>query len=489
MPTAERSDRGSLRPIGLGLASALLSLTAFTSLNLGALSALVMFVPVLHACRLPRANAAIFTYASVFSICIFFGTQHYSWLAYLFSVLALTAFLSLPVLAFRWYAASKGHKPASIWLFASVYTVWDWLWSLQTLFPVGRVAATLADVPFILQPATVMGPFGVGFLLLVFNGAVARYCAVSGTVWADERKVPIALGIGSATWLTLCAMIWWSDTPSSKVITVAVVQGAVTREMYSAKQTGDRDAAAEIRSRYVDATEKQAGTVDLVIWPETALWGFSEDRDRIALMLNETKQRLLGGFPVRARAEDGGAINLNAAIYLNGIGVPSSIYVKKYLLPVFEQAFSSGNSGPTVLTDLGSFATPICFEAVLTHYFREQANADAGAMVVLSNDAGFEWSLVSYYMLKQALLNSVAVKKPLIRSGQSGVSAIATYRGQVLVRSALFERTVLVGAIALNSGQSLYGRFGDWTPSLGLLLLVVAWAKNACRTTSFFLTR
>jgi apolipoprotein N-acyltransferase len=49
----------------------------------------------------------------------------------------------------------------------------------------------------------------------------------------------------------------------------------------------------------------------------------------------------------------------------------------------------------------------------------------------------------------------------LARSANTGISGIVNPYGQVVARSALFERTAIVGEVRFLTGRTLYSRFGD----------------------------
>ncbi len=67
----------------------------------------------------------------------------------------------------------------------------------------------------------------------------------------------------------------------------------------------------------------------------------------------------------------------------------------------------------------------------------------------------------------------------LVRAANTGVSGVVDPYGRVLARSALFETVAMTEPVRLLTGLTLYGRIGDVTAYLCLLVtvvgLVVAW--------------
>jgi len=50
----------------------------------------------------------------------------------------------------------------------------------------------------------------------------------------------------------------------------------------------------------------------------------------------------------------------------------------------------------------------------------------------------------------------------MIRSANSGVSAVVDAAGRIVSQTGIFERGMIVSNVKLGSGLSLYTRLGDW---------------------------
>lgn len=74
--------------------------------------------------------------------------------------------------------------------------------------------------------------------------------------------------------------------------------------------------------------------------------------------------------------------------------------------------------------------------------------------------------------LALARLRAVEHRRFLVRSTNSGVSAIVDPLGRVVVQSGLFTRESLRSTVELLDEETLYGRLGDWPGWLGALLSV-----------------
>jgi len=359
--------------------------------------------------------------------------------------------------------------------FAAAYTLWDWAVSFQTAFPIGRLGATLSGSPLWIQPAALVGPFALGFGVAFVNAAIAIIITQQHGVqeYVKISRLVGALVLTTGVWLFAGWNLLGIPRAISEELSIAVVQGSVTLEEYRAKVAGDESAARRIVDRYVRLTEPVLAGHDLTFWPETALWGYAQEREALDGLLASSDGKLIGGFPIRRTDGRGGILDLNTALYFENSATPSDLYAKHHLLPVFEPEFSPGEGPELVETERGAFATPICFEAVLTHYMKRLFEYRPAAVIVLSNDAGFGLSLVSYYMFKQAALNAASANKALVRAGQSGISAIVDTQGNVRSHTDLFEQTVLSGTIELSQNITPYVRFGDWSPLFSAMLLII----------------
>ena len=230
---------------------------------------------------------------------------------------------------------------------------------------------------------------------------------------------------------------------------------------------------------------------DLIVWPETSVPYLLDTEGALLPAIAGAGQGALMAVGIQ-RAEEGRGWNSLALI--GPAGDLRAVYDKHHLVPFGEYipfgdllwnwfgigAFASqlgagysAGEGP-VLLDLGprlGEALPlICYEAVFP---RDLNAAPEGAEWILqiTNDAWFGTRTGPWQHLAQARLRAIEQGKPLLRSANTGVSAVIDARGRVVMQLGLGEAGFLDAPLPPPlPGGTLYARTGDGP--LALLLLV-----------------
>ncbi|WP_212524790.1 apolipoprotein N-acyltransferase [Actibacterium sp. MT2.3-13A] len=243
--------------------------------------------------------------------------------------------------------------------------------------------------------------------------------------------------------------------------------------------------------RQLDYTAAPSETApDLIVWPETAV-PYLLERAGGAL---ERIADAAAGTPVVfgvQRRDSGGVYNSLAV--LGGQGALTHVYDKHHLVPFgeyiplravaarlglsglaaeFLYGYTPG-PGPQVL-DLGAAgrALPlICYEAIFPQDLR--AATRPGWILQITNDAWFGAVSGPYQHLAQARLRAVEQGLPVLRSANTGVTAVIDARGRVLDSLPLNTAGQLTAPLPRALTATPYARTGDW-PWLALYLLVAA---------------
>src|SRR5690606_19519789 len=90
----------------------------------------------------------------------------------------------------------------------------------------------------------------------------------------------------------------------------------------------------------------------------------------------------------------------------------------------------------------------------------------AELLTTITNDAWYGYSSAPYQHFEQAVMRAIEQGRYLVRSANTGISAIVDPYGRILQRSGLFETVTLTGEVSFLDGTTFYGRTGD----------LVAWA-------------
>jgi apolipoprotein N-acyltransferase len=355
----------------------------------------------------------------------------------------------------------------------------------------------------------VAGVYGIGFLVAV--SGVALFCLAhlvyarlqrggsdsehrpdgdnrySGTLWPLLTIVVVAL-----VWLAspLVDRIEWTVT-SAEPIDVVVVQGNIDQ--------GDKWRAAFMKptlDRYFTLTRANADA-DLVVWPETAIPGLMTSMqpviDELRAWSESTQTTVVSGIPRRAAASATAGGYFNSVVAVSGQN-PVAVYDKRHLVPFGEYlpfrgllkpmarilglptpAFIAGpDEQPPFEVGGHAFFVSICYEIAFGRDIRPQAREGA-FLVNVSNDAWFGDTRAPHQHLEMARMRARELARPLVRSTNTGISAVVDTQGRVVSRLPQFELAVLRATIQARSGDTPYARLGN-IPTLAVSALVIGLA-------------
>ncbi|MGE4279110.1 MAG: apolipoprotein N-acyltransferase [Magnetospirillum sp.] len=375
---------------------------------------------------------------------------------------------------------------------AGAWTVMEWVrsWFL-TGFPWNPLGSVWDAVPAVLQLASVIGVFGLcGFTILVFTLPVVLADFVSK---AERRTalVLICLLLGGAVVFGVQRL---AAHPTELVpgIRLRLVQAAIAqRHMW-------RDDLRQ--SQLLDHVELSRAPgydkVTHVVWPETAAPFFLNlDPQARALVASVAPPGglVLAGAP-RITPQGTEPFGLwNSLMAIDGGGQVLGIYDKAHLVPFGEYVplrgllpiakltaggtdFSAG-PGPRTLEipTLPAVGPFICYEAVFPGAVADRDHRPQW-LLTLTNDAWFGKSAGPHQHLAAGRMRAVEEGLPLVRSANSGISAIIDPLGRELHRLGLNQRGVLDGELPRPLAVTPYGRWGNILPiclACTLLLLGV----------------
>lgn len=391
-----------------------------------------------------------------------------------------------------WLAARASERgwPAGV-AFAGAFVASELLFPL--LFP-WAYAATVHQVPALLQLAELGGPIAVGLTLVAANLAVAEL-AISRL----ERRAPRWRVVGAlAAAPALAALYGLVRIPMVDAATAAAPKARVGIVQANMSLMGKRRDKSEGLRRHLELTrELQAGgPLDLVVWSETSVMAPQDEEIAPALYRNQFTASLgapaiFGAVLVRRVEDARGYVLFNSALLSNGKGEVTGRYDKQFLLAFgeylpFGEQFPklyeiSRNSGrftpgktlaPLTLGKYG-IATFICYEDISAPFVRSIVKTGATDLLVnITNDAWFGDTTEPWIHLALAKLRAVEHRRFLVRSTNSGVSAFVDPVGRVVRHTGTFRKEAIAAEVAWLRPTTLYGIVGDglwWLVSAGAL--------------------
>ncbi|MFP4474524.1 MAG: apolipoprotein N-acyltransferase [Desulfatibacillaceae bacterium] len=366
----------------------------------------------------------------------------------------------------------------SLWILAEYVTT-----LVPVMIPWGMAGYLAAPFSLYTQAADVAGVWGVSFTLVAANGcllmATRSRPGVAVTLAIIFIAGPAVYGL-HATSRVEALMAAKKGTADEKAATLVQASHSL-KERWSGMGFSHR---LRTYMEMSDCAPAPGGCT--VVWAETVLNQPGE--------VNRTLFARLAGFVSDDSVLIAGAVRkkgdrtFNSAYVVTGQGSVSR-YDKNILLPYSEtplffdflgdfytapDRFDPGDAPSAVTTSHGTYGLSICFEGVYPNYVRRSVSNGAGVLVNISNDSWFGRTSMPHAHLNAVRFRAIENRRYMLRTSNSGFSAVISPTGAVLARSGLFTRETVRHRYAVLRTPSTYTRFGDWAPLVAILLLLAA---------------
>lgn len=373
-----------------------------------------------------------------------------------------------------------------------------------TLFP-SFLATGLHDLTTFIQIADLGGPMLVSAVVMAFNGALYEVLVAwkrrSGDSPSGNEKQPLprltpAIALASIALTLGYGAYRVSEVDARAAVAERLGVGVVQVNMGIFSK---RDDPHEGHRRHLEQSarlQREHPEMDLLVWPESAYTYFLQDgvRNVRSRVLGPLETPLLFGG-LRRREGSDRSYAYNTAYLIDRDGEVLGTYDKTYLLMFgeylpFGETFPilydwSPNSGRfTPGTHVRPLTLPIengevrlsalvCYEDVLPGFTRQAVReGDPHLLVNITNDAWFGDTHEPWIHLALAKFRAVEHHRALVRSTNSGVSALVDPVGRVLGEVGVFERGELFDELPLLQGTTVYAHVGDW-PGFAALALIL----------------
>ena len=352
------------------------------------------------------------------------------------------------------------------------------------LFP-WYYAATVHQVPALLQVAELGGPILVGLVLVAPNLAVAN------VVLARLERRSFKLGpLGGLAAVPVVAAGYGAvripqvdgSVASAPKVEVGVVQANMSL-------LGKRRDRQEGLRRHLALTEelKRQGPLDLVVWSETSVTGAVPE----GTIEREYPRRftralgvptIFGAVLVRPVDDERRYVLFNSALITDREGEIRGRYDKTFLLAFGEYLplgemfpvlydwspnsgrFSPGRSLAALPYGAGerSVNVHICYEDIVPSFVNAMMREDRAQLLVnITNDAWFGDSTEPWIHLALAKFRAVEHRRYLVRSTNSGVSAFVDPVGRVVAHTGTFRQEALRATLHWLDSRTPYQFYGD----------------------------
>ena len=401
----------------------------------------------------------------------------------------LGLFFALPSLAYVWFIKKWGNYPSTTplfshaLLFASLLSVFEYARGhILTGLPWNNTGQALTGWIAGAQTASIYGVYGLGFLVLILSlFAVSRINKSMVFGW------PLTIAGLVLLYASGFLLMYVTPTALRDDVQVSIVQPNIRQKDKINPALASQNFEKLLKlSASSNAGRDHTRPSDYIIWPENAV-AWIGDQPHV---LNAIKQSIapetiiLGGSLRQQRDESGKNRFFNTLAIVednNSDRQVSHYYDKHHLVPFgeylplkgllralglakimpVEDGFTAG-SGPQILHfGPAPFAPLICYEAIFPGKLYPKGQRPEWLMTV-TNDAWFGDGAGPKQHLDQARLRSIETGLPMLRSANTGISAVIDANGRVIDKIPLYQQGVLDTFLPPAKANTIYNLLGDW---------------------------
>lgn len=412
-----------------------------------------------------------------------------------------------------------------IFVLACSWVVMEFMRTLGTLtMPWAQLSYSQYKILPVLQIAEITGAYGVSFVMMLVNGAVAY--------WWRHREEAVSLHYlkmaGAVTALVcLYGGVRLVQTETGRPLPVATMQAGFNSLQSHFNMSPPPSLEAQ-RATFMELTAQARRSPlkpVLYVWPESAAPGDALHKEKydishasvydflmdlardnhIALITGSTLEEKLKDIPDQSNQNQTDQTNTgnskpnyfgsegeqkvaeNASVLFDAEGHRPQYYVKRQLVP-FGEFIPFRDIIPQVI--FKSFGFPdrddvtgktaavlsfndakygrvelgpfICYEAMFPQYAREMTQKGATLLVTQSNDSWFQSRAAMEQHLASVVLRSIENRRQIVRSTTTGLTCFIDDRGHIYDALPINKPGFSVREMQMLTGWSLYSRFGDW---------------------------
>lgn len=398
-------------------------------------------------------------------------------------------------------------KPAGIFSFAVLASLLWYLLEYLSALVIGvpwlPLCGALPALPILLQGASLIGGYALGALwllcaLFILIGICGKF---QGAIIMNFK----ALGCGLVIAASLLAYGAWrleigqqAPEPSGPdSMTALFIEANVdqNQKWVPVFQASTLDLYMRLSQEGLRALPKKDWENLLLLWPETALPFFLETSPalagRLVQYVEEIKAPLLFGAPGMEsgkRPQDSAVYN--RAYLFNPDGRIEGFYDKERLVPFGEYTpawlkleflepllqgvgvYEKGRDAAPLRYASLALGMLICYEGIFPWLAQERVAMGANILVDISNDGWFGASPAAEQHLHLTIARCVEQNRWLLRSTNTGISAIADNLGRIRLKGESFKTGYLYGRAGLLTEKSVYHKLADYIPWLALLAFI-----------------
>lgn len=402
-----------------------------------------------------------------------------------------------------------------------------------TGFPWLSLSTAFVPWSFMIQGAALVGGYGLGGLLataamllaqaLPSFGGLAGFrtcngCAASAVAGVVLLLTPAIYGFQQVAQDPVASSV----CPFSDAFPVLMVEGNIDQNQKWEPQRQQETVDLYLRlSREGLAAYRDAHTMDavgsapmpLLLWPETAMPFYFDSHPKYRPLIQDFVRQegapLLLGAPGVIRTTSRSFDVYNRAYLINAQGQAAGYYDKAQLVPFGEFLppwlaldflkpllqgvgdFTPGKAISPLRTGNLALGPLICYESIFPEIARQRVADGANVLVNISNDGWFGDSAAPEQHLQLAVMRAVEQGRWLLRSTNTGISAVIDHRGRIVMRGEQFKAQSLAACARRLEGLTPFHHVQPWLhwAALGLLLVLCLMPRLTACTSPRLLQR
>lgn len=348
-----------------------------------------------------------------------------------------------------------------------------------TGFPWSFLAHSQYTFLSFIQVASITGTYFISFLIVCVNCII--YCMATG-------KRISRIYAGAVCFVIAACLIYGVDRlrdADEGTLKTAIIQGNIRQDV-----KWDEGFKTRTVALYHEKTLQAGNGTDLVIWPETAMPFIFDDEPYAREHVKGLSSRVGADILFGTIWKDGQGKFYNSSYIMGKRGETAGIYNKEHLVPFGEytplvtylpilasltaqgSGFSSGGTHEPIIADTGKIGILICYEGVFPRITCETVRRGAQVLVNLTNDAWYDKTSAPFQHFAFYVFRAVETDRYVLRSANTGISAIIDPRGRIKEKTPIFEERILKGTFSLRNGLTFYVRHGDFFILLVLIALL-----------------
>jgi apolipoprotein N-acyltransferase len=334
----------------------------------------------------------------------------------------------------------------------------------------GFAAYALYEQPWLVQPVSIFGIYGLSLLVLLVNYALALGAlALFDHCWRLDVEIRPVQRLQAIRWLAGVSLVLIVWTGSSLPPFTQHVSRIMPSVRVATIQPAFKIKSDEGLQKMYDLTRQVAAQgAQLVVWNEGAL-PFDpqvEHTAELRALATETGAHLVIGYAVKT---DQGL--RNEVTVLTPEGEFLGFYGKDH--PVAWGGETSLTRGTYLAydTSLGCLGTIICYDLDFTDTARKVARNGAQIIAVPS----FDWPEIAAKHYSHVVFRAVENRVAIVKADVAFDSAIVDPYGRILARAVTpeGEQAVLVADVPLGSADAPVIRLGDWVGWLCVVGMII----------------